>query len=446
MNGYSKVVYELCHVLSKKDIKLSIFGFQNIYKNQNHRKEIPENIYVYDAFENENPKSSGFGFEQVNDFIRLQRPDIIIIYNDCVVISKIIEEINKLEKKTFKTVVYLDQVYPNIHKSYIEILNKHVDHVIVFSKYWEECIKNQGVTQPTSVLEHGINKYSYFPVPKNIARKYFGIQETDYVVLNLNRNQPRKRWDICMKVWAEIVKKYNDKPIKLLIGTQINGSWNLLEIYEHELKKRNLTLEDGMKHIILLDNAQLLSDTDINTLYNTADLGITTCDGEGWGLCSFEHAYVGVPQIVPKLGGFLDFFNDDNVTFVEPSWAYYVDNTRDLVGGEASVCNYMDFVEAIELHYNSKSKQNKNIRKDFNTKYSWDIIGDKFIDIINKISHKKAEKEEKTQKTETIHLKPEIIDNDTINENQYVTKEEFKEVTQKLDALISLLNRSQKDN
>jgi len=32
----------------------------------------------------------------------------------------------------------------------------------------------------------------------------------------------------------------------------------------------------------------MLSDFDINVLYNVADLGINTADGEGFGLCNFE--------------------------------------------------------------------------------------------------------------------------------------------------------------
>jgi hypothetical protein len=31
---------------------------------------------------------------------------------------------------------------------------------------------------------------------------------------------------------------------------------------------------------------------------------------EGFGLCNFEHAALGIPQVVPRIGGFLDFFDD----------------------------------------------------------------------------------------------------------------------------------------
>ena len=436
MNGYSKVMYELMQVLAiKEELKLSIFGFQNLYTNKNHRKEYPDNVYIHDAVENESPKASGFGFEQVNSFLMAQRPDVVIIYNDCIVISKIIEQIEKLDHKKFKTVMYVDQVYPYMQKCYIDMINKHADAVILFTKYWETCIKDQGVIVPTFVMEHGINKNTYFHIPSDVARKYFGIKEDDYIVLNLNRNQPRKRWDICLKAWAEIVKKFKDEPIKLLIGTNVQGGWNLLEIYERELKKRGLTLEIGMKHVILIDNPQSLSDIDINILYNVVDLGLTTCDGEGWGLCSFEHMAIGVPQIAPRLGGFIEFLNDDNATLIDPSWAYYVDTTRDNVGGEASVCNYTDFAEAIELHYTKKTKRNHVFGKDIVTKYSWDIIAQKFMDIMKEVNP------ESLQLENIASIDPEKIPDEICveSDNKYVTKEEFNSLNTKLDSLINMI-------
>lgn len=439
MNGYSKVVYELMQVLAiKEELKLSIFGFQRMHNNTNHRKTFPENVYVHDAALNESPKEYGFGFEQVNSFLASQRPDIVVIYNDCVILTKIIEQIEKFENRKFKIVMYVDQVYPYIQKCYIDMINKHADAAILFTKYWETTIKDQGVTVPTYVLEHGFNKNTYFHVPTDVARKYFGIKEDDYIVMNLNRNQPRKRWDICMKAWAEIVKKFKDEPIKLLIGTSTKGGWDILEIYERELKKRGLTLEIGMKHVILTDNPQGLSDVDINILYNVADLGLTTCDGEGWGLCSFEHLAVGVPQIAPRLGGFLEFLNDDNSSLVDPAWAYYIDTSRDGVGGEASVCNYIDFVDAIELHYTKKTKRNPAFGKEIASKYSWDIIGNKFMDIMNSVSPESIVVVDKQQTIEPEKI-PDVVSLST--NNDYVTKEEFNNLSMKLDSLISMLKK-----
>ncbi|GAX83301.1 hypothetical protein CEUSTIGMA_g10727.t1 [Chlamydomonas eustigma] len=290
-------------------------------------------------------------------------------------------------------------VYLNQKKAYIENLNKSADAVIVFTEFWKTTIIDQGLTLPTYVLEHGFDGVRYFPIPKDIARTYLGLDQNDFLVLNLNRNQPRKRWDTCMKAWAEVVSRAPNSRMKLVIGTAMHGSWDLLEIYERELKKRSLTLELGMKHIVVLDRPNMLSDFDINVLYNATDLGINTCDGEGFGLCNFEHAALGIPQVVPRIGGFLDFFDDNNSTLVFPSIAYYVDSSRDSVGGEALMCSYTDFAIAIESYHNDQNLRKTHgdsCRSTIPKKYDWDKLAEKLSVILTKVLPN--EKEEKKNK------------------------------------------------
>jgi glycosyltransferase involved in cell wall biosynthesis len=37
----------------------------------------------------------------------------------------------------------------------------------------------------------------------------------------------------------------------------------------------------------------------LNDVYNACDLGLNTCEAEGWGLVAFEHAATGAAQVVP---------------------------------------------------------------------------------------------------------------------------------------------------
>lgn len=395
-NGYSKVVYELVKVLSKrKDIEIGIYGFQNFYDNQMHRKDVPNNVVIYDAFNNENPKQMGFGVPQAKDFVLSYKPDVCVVYNDMLVINQIVTQLKAAQQEggKFKICAYIDQVYLNQKKEFIDFVNKTCDHALMFTEFWEKNILDQGITLPSAYLPHGFNSNTYFPIPKHLARQYYGLKPDDFIVLNLNRNQPRKRWDICLKAFAEIVSRYPKEPIKLMIATAVQGAWNLIEIFERELKKRNLTLEDGMKHLIVIDNPQRITDDETNILYNVADVGINTCDGEGFGLCQFEQAGLGIPQIVPRLGGFTDYFDDTNSTLVDPRLGYYVDNTRDMVCGEALLCDYTDFVEGIESYFldkNLRAAHGKAARTKIVKQYGWETIADKFVDIIKSI-HKPAE-------------------------------------------------------
>ncbi|PNH01104.1 D-inositol 3-phosphate glycosyltransferase [Tetrabaena socialis] len=394
-NGYSKVVYELCNKLSlqKDRISVSIFGFQNFHGSSQHRNDLADNVDVYDAFANENPKSQGFGFGEAAEVVTLKRPDVLVIYNDMIVICQILKQLQAIPDKWFKTVLYVDQVYLSQKREFIQFINANADAAFAFTPYWKDCIVKQGLTLPCDILEHGINTDVYYPIPKRVARKYFGLNDDDFIVLNLNRNQPRKRWDTCLKAFAHVIaanrKRTGTAPmIKFIVGTALKGAWDILEVFERELQKRDVTLEEGMKHLITIDNPQMLSDQDINILYNVSDCGINTADGEGVGLCSVEPAVIGIPQIVPRLGGFIDFFDDDSAIMVDPKIAYYVDASRDMVGGEALMCDYADYADAIQAYYENpalRARHGAASRKKIMVPHLWTGIASHFIDVIEKV-------------------------------------------------------------
>ena len=395
-NGYSKVVYELCKELSSKpsDVAMSIFGFQNFHANSSHRIDLPANVDVYDAFANETPQTTGFGVSQVIDVVTLKRPDVVVIYNDLLVITQVLNQLKDIKDKWFKVVHYIDQVYLSQKKEFVDFINVYADAAFAFTPSWRDCIVKQGLTIPCDVLEHGINTDVYYPIPKKVARKFFNLSEDDFIVLNLNRNQPRKRWDTCMKAFAQVAanqKKSTDpnkKTIKFIIGTALKGAWDLVEIYQRELQKRGMTIQEGIKHLIIIDNPQKLTDQEINILYNVSDCGINTADGEGVGLCSVEAAVIGIPQIVPRLGGFIDFFDDYCAIMIEPRMAYYVDSTRDMVGGEALLCDYSDYTDAIELYYGDaklREKHGTNARNKIAKPHLWNTIADHFVEVVKKV-------------------------------------------------------------
>jgi len=387
-NGYSKVLFHLAkHLSTKPDLQVTYYGFQNFQKNPTHDRErqLPENVQVYDAFANEKNKQMGFGFEEVTDFVTVNKPDLCVIYNDMVVVSNIIEKLKKVENRQFKIAVYVDQVYLCQKKEYIKKLNDDADYVICFSKYWEACIKEQGLTKPTGVLEHGFNPKMHYPVPRSLARLFFNLRSDDFIIMNANRNQPRKRLDIMMMAFAEFVSRHLGEKVKLLIATAPMGAWNLVEIYERELRLRGITLEEGMKHLIFIDNPQALTDDDMNTLYNASDVGLNTAMGEGWGLCNFEAAAMGIPQIVPKVGGFHDFFDKDCAILVDPKVKLYTDMTIDGCPGCAEICDAVDFVDAFESYYadeGMRKRHGEEARKRILANYKWFDLGEKLYGYI----------------------------------------------------------------
>jgi glycosyltransferase involved in cell wall biosynthesis len=387
----------------KDDIQLTVYGFQNY--NQTHgsqiRNDIPESVRLHDALATEEPKRNGFGEKEIGTFLRQNPQDIIIIFNDMVITSSltqtIVNEFSPEERKRFLLVSYMDQVYPYQKKQFIDILNEHFNAVITFTPYWEKVVRELGLKKeiPTFFFPHGFDHKLYYPVPKQIARLFYTIPEDAFCVLNLNRNQPRKRWDHTIMVWVRVIAKFleykktlksttNVRVPKLVIATMAQGFWDLFQIYEHELRKIGLTLEEGKEYIVMVPRPQQMSDRDVNILYNCCDIGLNTCEGEGFGLCQFEHAAIGYPQVCANIGGFKEFLHPKNSIMVEPKWNYYIDNQRDGIGGYAEVADIQDYVDAIWKYYTNPSMLSKHgalARKEILQHYRWPSM----VDLLHRI-------------------------------------------------------------
>jgi len=394
-NGYSRVVYYIAKYLGLKDnIDLTIYGFQNFRQaTTSTRNDIPPNVKLHDAFATENPKRNGFGEVEIADYLKEHPQDIVIIFNDSVVTSSlvktIVEKLTEEERRRFKLVSYMDQVYPYQRQDYLQIINQHFDAVIAFTPYWKDVARSVGVKPeiPIYYFPHGFDPKLYFPIPRKIARMFYNLPEDAFMILNLNRNQPRKRWDHTIMAYADIVQRHMEmvqkqpdkkhRPIQLMVGTAFNGFWDLLELFDLEVKKRNLNVEKAREYITTIAKPQQMSDRDINIMYNSCDIGLNTCEVEGFGLCQFEHLAVGCPQVVANIGGFKEFLHSENSILVEPKWFYYVDKVRDGIGGYAEVSDPKDVADAIWKYYmNPKlvTKHGQRGRQEVLQHYSWEVM------------------------------------------------------------------------
>ena len=406
-NGYSRVTCNTARYLGLcPDFKLTIYGFQNYQQcPTDGRKDIPDSVVIHDALAHENPRRNGFGEKEIGDFLKKNPQDIVIIFNDSMVTTAltqtIVNELSPEERKRFKLVAYVDQTSQKQKREYIKILNDHYDAIIAFTPYWEGVIRSLGLREsiPTYFYPHGCNPAKNFPVPRKLARIFLGLSPDAFIALQLNRNQPRKRLDHTMMVWADIVSRHialkkerstknPPRMIQLLIGTQMNGYWNLSDIYEHELNLRGIDIEEGKKYIISVAKPQQMSDRDINIMYNACDIGLNTCEGEGFGLCQFEHAAVGGPQVAPNIGGFREFLNAGNSITVEAKWRYYIDSQRDGIGGIAEVGDPTDYADAVWKYYmnpNLVAKHGAQARREILQHYRWETMVDHLIGVLGKI-------------------------------------------------------------
>jgi D-inositol-3-phosphate glycosyltransferase len=92
-------------------------------------------------------------------------------------------------------------------------------------------------------------------------------------------------------------------------------------------------------------------------LYNAADVGLNTCIGEGFGLCNMEHAALGRPQIVSKVGGLADIFADGGAILVEPRTWIRAATCLDEHSGDLGICDAVDYAAAMSLYFHDREKR-----------------------------------------------------------------------------------------
>jgi glycosyltransferase involved in cell wall biosynthesis len=376
--GYAKVSYGLVSELAKHDwLSVTHYAIQGLPKKINNRI-YPSNIKVINAcqIEKDITKSGGFAFSELPGVIQKEKPDIVFIYNDILTILQYVHEIRLSGiKRAFQVWAYLDIVYPAIGSSYIDVLNRDIDRIFCFTKEWKNILKMQNITRPIDVMTHAFDERLFTSVTRADARRISKIPEEAFVFLSLNRNQPRKRLDILIMAFVELIVKYPAKPIFLLCicDKGDKGGYPLFDIFGRELELHGANVNQFSNRLILSSSDMCYSDEDMNIFYNIADCGVSCTEGEGFGLCSFEHMGLGIPQVLSNVVGHREYCTDKNSILVEPRIRVYQSTSIFPTGGELFLCDYKDIAKGMEQYLlDSKLRtEHGELAKKIVREYTW---------------------------------------------------------------------------
>ena len=284
--------------------------------------------YPWKVYPAATPKSV-YGYDQIGPVIARLKPDLVFLLYDVTFQARYVEELRKLSP-TPKIVVYSPIESGPIAPELLRRLSGVLRYVL-YTEYGrreiEASLERVRAETPDfgfpqlEVIPHGVDTDRFYPlsdddtarrVEARRAMRLDGAEHLDaFIVLNANRNMPRKRIDLTMQGFAQFAK---DKPanIKLYLhmATEDTG-WNVLILAKRYGIFDRLIMTQA-------DNSRpQFSDEQLNLLYNACDVGITTTTGEGWGMVSFEHAATRAAQIVPRHTSLADLW-DGAAEFVEP--------------------------------------------------------------------------------------------------------------------------------
>lgn len=266
--------------------------------------------------------SSGYGTaEKLREVMNLENPDAILHFTDpryWIWLYDIEHEIRQTTPIFFYH-IWDDLPDPKYNRDYYESCD------------WIGCISKQtyGITkrvwalkdkqrwkQPedwqVSYVPHGINSNDYKPteVPEEFKKKILGDKEYDFILYWSNRNIRRKQPIEVIFAFKEFVEKLpKEKADKclLLMHTQ--------PVDENGTDLPKVIADNAPEINVIFDNGRW-NETELNYLYNLADVTINVASNEGFGLATAESIMAGTPIIVNVSGGMQDqcgfkFLNPD---------------------------------------------------------------------------------------------------------------------------------------
>lgn len=245
-----------------------------------------------------------YGENRVVDLLNGQDFDILYIINDSWVINRYLQAIKAQVTKPLPKIVVYFPVDSTEHDPEWYANFDIVAQAVVYNKFAQWVVKDTNPVLDTRIIPHGVDTevfYKTHPTRLEAKTEFFapyadkiGDLTNSFIVLNANRNQPRKRLDVTMQGFAKFAKnKPEDVKIYMHCG-----------IVDQAINVDKLATRYGIASRLIVSSSaigvQKVTDSRLNDIYNVCDVGINTSMGEGWGLTNIEHAVTGAVQLVPN--------------------------------------------------------------------------------------------------------------------------------------------------
>lgn len=331
------------------------------------------------------------GFDRIPQMLNQIKPEIIFILNDIWIIKEYLKVIrNVYNYKTVpKIVVYFPVDGEGYRKEWFDDFDV-VSKTCVYTEFGKEQVKSVYPGLEVEIIPHGIDIEDFYPLnedrqeyKKEFYKGNKTINPESFIVLNANRNQPRKMLDVSIYGFALFARDKDDVRYHHHAGLQDSG-WDIISLAEIFSKELGY---DVSKKLILSnqqEGVQTVSDGKLNEYYNASDVGLNTSTGEGWGLVSMEHAVTGAPQIVPNHSACTEIYSDCAI-MLEPKMTFRGYETllkRKYVAAE-------DVANALNSLYTNKELYDEIAKKAYDKftspKYSWKNIAKLWDNIFKEI-------------------------------------------------------------
>jgi len=192
-----------------------------------------------------------------------------------------------------------------------------------------------------------------------------------------------------------------DPRLKLFLNCSMKtpNGYDIADLIEVECMKRGIPVAEVQDRILSFPGGQggqggQVSDETINALYCATDVGLNSCTGEGFGLCSMEHAALGIPQIASAVGALPDIFAEGGALLIPPRAVLHTPRCLDEHTGEQGICSAEEFGDAMALLFRDQNLYTRHaswLREHMRQRYHWPTLLQRFRDDFNAFFAETAE-------------------------------------------------------
>lgn len=365
-SGFAKCTHATLEAM-RNDYEVTVLGLN--YRGDPHPYPYP----LYPAWAG----GDLFGIGRVKELFEKVRPHVVVIQNDPWNVPHYMQAIDKITSVPRPVLIGAMAVDGKNCRGWAM---NGLDHVIFWTRYGQyEAVKG-GYKKSSSIVPLGVDLDLFVPGDRVAARKKLGLPESTldgFFLLNVNRNQPRKRLDLSVKYFAEWIKECDVRDAFLYLHVAPTGDLGYdcdqLAGY-YGLHGRIILAEPGVFHGP--------TDEMLVSTYQAADIQCNTGVGEGWGLTTMEGMACGLPQVVGNWAALGEWAVPAAVAVhCEPVASL---NKVNVIGGEP---NKNEMVDAFDRLYRDRIFYEAHRAMGYETvrrpEYRWATIASQFLADVN---------------------------------------------------------------
>jgi D-inositol-3-phosphate glycosyltransferase len=293
-----------------------------------------------------------YGANRLAPIVRRENPDVIIINSDPWVVGGYLDAASMIAVPP-PIVAYMPVDSPCQIKKDLAFKLNRLSMAIWYTQFGSNEAKRAGYKGSEAIIPHGIDLAKFHPMDRREARKAIGLNVPTgaFVFGNVNRNQPRKRFDLTIDYFGAWLKENQKAPAYLYLHCAPHEGigWDIPHLVDSA----------GLKGRVFCPNMNMaghrvMPEELMSAVFSACDVGITTTEGEGWGLCQAEGMACGVPQIVPHYSA-LGEWAKGAVEYVPVTSIHAHSNYPS--GGIGGVASKRGFIEAMTRLYEDAERR-----------------------------------------------------------------------------------------